>query len=231
MFKKFFIVFCLLTAALQSRASQIDQTHILTESSKNDAIFYTKRLIALPVNEARIKGMADLLNQQTHGGQLNGLFYESGIFKDAAWVAKKKDLLLGNLAKGLINARFFLLRDQPEKMICFVGAELSYFSESPNALVPFWGTDLAYQGQGFSSEALRGFVLADIMRDPHFTSLLISIHPSNEGSIHLAEKVLGAQKVREGMNYTKSQPRAFYEVMKEVLALVVETYPPIGWEY
>ena len=203
--------------------------HILSEPTRNNTAFFTNRLIALPANEERIQNMGDLLNQITEDGQLNGMFYESGEKKDLLWIQKKRDLLLGNLEKGLVNTRFFYLKNNPEKLVCFVGAELSYFDESPDALVPFWGTDLNFQGKGLTSEALRGFVLADILRDPAFTSLIISIHPANVASAHLAEHVLNANKVRDGMNHSKTQPRAFYEVSTEKLTIKSEGFPAISW--
>lgn len=226
-----FSALLLLNMSSTTAAEHVNKDHVLSAPLKNNTAFYTNRLIALPANEERIQNMADLLNQKTEDGQLNGLFYESGAEKDSSWVEKKKKLLLGNLETGLINTRFFYLKDNPEKLVCFVGAELSYFDESPNALVPFWGADLTFQGQGLTSEALRGFVLADILRDTGCSSLIISIHPENIGSARLAESVLDAHKVRDGMNYSKTQPRAFYEVTTEMLKAKSKTFPEIAWTY
>lgn len=224
-----FNVIVLINSTFSHATEHGNTDHVLVAPLKNKTAFYTNRLIAFPANEERIQNMADLLNQKTEDGQLNGLFYENGAEKNSSWVQKKKDLLLGNLEKGLINTRFFYLKENSEKLVCFVGAELSYFDDSPNALVPFWGTDLNFQGKGLTSEALRGFVLADILRDSAFTSLIISIHPDNVGSAHLAESVLGAPKVREGMNYSKTQPRVFYEVTSEKLKAKCETFHAISW--
>ncbi len=208
------------------------QSHVLVEPEKNERAYLTRRLVAFPATEERIEKMADILNQQDQGDVLNGKYYENGMQKDGQWVQKKKDLIMGNLRQGLISTRFFYLRENPKELVCFVGAELSYFSDSPdtvNALVPFWGTVISHQGKSLTSEALRGFVRGDILRDPVFSSVLISVHPENMGSIHLAEGVLGAIKVGDGWNYTKTQPRAFYEVTAQNVREKSKLFECVSW--
>lgn len=225
-------LWAILVCAPSSSMEKQSTSHVLQESEKNNCVFETSRLIAYPADGVKIQGMADILNEQVDG-HLNGKHYESGGFKDFDWVQKKRNLILGNLEKGVISGRFFYLKENPDKLVCFVGAELSYFTESSNifnSIVPFWGISTDYQGKGMVSEALRGFVLADILRDQHFTSLYISIHPDNNASIHLAEGVLGATKVKEGMNYSNTQPRVFYEVSADCLRKKSESYPKIQWQ-
>lgn len=192
--------------------------HTLINPEKNTIPFETDRLIAQPVCEERVVEMAGILNQQLPNGELNGKYYESGSIKDEIWIEKKKKLLLGNLEKGIITCRFFYTKEQQEELACFVGAELNYLddlSEGQDPLFIFWGTSINAQGKGYTVEAIRGFVSHDILRDPAFTSIIASVHPENTASIHLAQKALGAIKTKETWNYSRTQPRYFYEVDRQ----------------
>lgn len=191
--------------------------HTLADPEKNEQPIFSERLCGECVTGARIEQMAALLNEKLPDGRLNGHYYESGGEKDAAWIEKKKKLLLSNFVKGYVSCRFFYEKDNPDKLICFVGAELNYLDNleiGEDPLFIFWGTSVSAQGKGYTKEAIQAFVKQDLLRDRAFTSVIASIHPDNSGSMHLAESALGAVKTKETWNYTRTQPRYFYEVSR-----------------
>lgn len=183
------------------------------EKYPSDLIYATKRLIACPATINRVSLMADILNEDSINENekvVNGRYYENGEIKGENWIAHKVDLILNKL---ITKCEFFYPVDNPNKIACVVGRDIE-----KNESSLFYFTDIAYQGKGLTIEAIKAFLSLDIYSKNYngYDVLKLSIHPDNEGSIAIAKKI-GAIKMREGFNYSLTQPRHFYEISKKNL--------------
>lgn len=126
----------------------------------------TERLIAYPATKDLIKQAADILNEEMEDNTINGKYYEDGKIKGEKWIERKNELILGDLDRGLSNWRFFYLREDPKYPVCFVGSELEFLENNQRGdkIMLAWGTSIGFQGKGLTSEAIKGFLTADIGR-------------------------------------------------------------------
>lgn len=210
----YFLLFAIKANAFCSDA-EILSDEILTNAN-DKALFSTKRLTAFPATPARIAEMADILNQD-NGGKLNGQFYEDGLEKDEKWITHKQDLL----SKYDIKYAFFYMSDSDfSEIACIVGREPDFSIQTAQRF--FYITNVKYQKIGITSEAIRGFLKADSI---DYKILELSIHPENESSVAIAQKVIGASKTGEGENHVKTHPRHFYAISAEELIKKVSTFP------
>ncbi len=213
-----FLFLLTLPASAFCASAEILSDEILA-SANEKALFATKRLTAFPATPGRITGMADILNQD-NGGKLNGQFYEDGLAKDVKWVAHKQELF----SKYDIKYAFFYMNDSDfSEIACIVGREPDFSTQTIQRF--FYITNVKYQKIGITSEAIRGFLKADSI---DYKILELSIHPGNESSVAIAQKVIGASKTGEGENYTKTQSRHFYTISGEELIKKVSTFPDIS---
>ncbi|MGL4372111.1 MAG: hypothetical protein ACRCTK_05655 [Alphaproteobacteria bacterium] len=192
----------------------------ISRDTDSKTLFATKRLTAFPATPARITEMADILNKD-NGGKLNGQFYEDGLPKDAKWISHKQDLL----SKHDIKYAFFYMSDSAfSEIVCIVGREPDFSTKTTQRF--FYITNVKHQKIGITSEAIRGFLKSDSI---DYKILELSIHPDNEPSVAIAQKVVGSSKIGEGENHAKTQPRHFYAISREELIKKISTFPDISY--
>ena len=204
--------------------------HILLDGPKNKLCFKTDRLRAYPFQEQSIGQMASLLNEPIpcQLDQINGCFYEDGSIKDQKWIDHKIQLIGSDFQLGWPNWRFFYLKEDKnqEQLVGFIGSEYRYGqsqTERGPDLTLVWGFSIPFQGQGYATEAMYGFLKFDLTRwiDPT-ADCIVSIHPENIPSCRFVEKIFKESWTQEkGWNFTKTQPRLFYRISHKNLDIVV----------
>lgn len=191
------------------------------ESSPKVPLYVTQRLIAHSPDEAGIAEMANILNQPV-ANSINGMYYEDGKNKDDNWIKHKKKLILEDK---LTTCHFFYHKDSPLEIVSIVGIEPDF--EGPEILKFFYLANSSYQGQGYTTEAVQGFLSAMVGTfSAAAKEVVLSIHPDNKGSIAIAKKI-HCTLVAEDWNFAKTQRRHMYSVSIKDLTTHVQSFPAI----